>query len=215
MSIKAIETRYAGCRFRSRLEARWAVFFDFIGTRWEYEPQGYEIGFERDYETSVRFYLPDFYLPDEDVWVEVKGRTEDFDLALVAAAVIPHGGCLPGSRFLLLGSIPADADSDVAWPFFSWHKGDIFGRYMAFTANTPSKGARRMLSKRPLQKPRGSGEARGVDLTQVSHLGPVGNDCYWTIAMRPEPRKSSVTGLRSAYTAARSARFEHGESGFA
>lgn len=29
-TIRAIETRYAGCRFRSRLEARWAVFFDHL-----------------------------------------------------------------------------------------------------------------------------------------------------------------------------------------
>lgn len=36
----ALTTRYAGCRFRSRLEARWAVFFDHLGIEWEYEPQG-------------------------------------------------------------------------------------------------------------------------------------------------------------------------------
>ena len=29
--IKAIETYYKGYRFRSRLEARWAVFFDAAG----------------------------------------------------------------------------------------------------------------------------------------------------------------------------------------
>ena len=29
-SIKPIETKYNGYRFRSRLEARWAVFFDMI-----------------------------------------------------------------------------------------------------------------------------------------------------------------------------------------
>lgn len=34
MTIKAIETRYAGCR-RSRLEARWAVVFDTLGFAWE------------------------------------------------------------------------------------------------------------------------------------------------------------------------------------
>jgi hypothetical protein len=28
--IKAIETSYKGYRFRSRLEARWAVFFDAL-----------------------------------------------------------------------------------------------------------------------------------------------------------------------------------------
>ncbi len=42
-ATNAIETHYAGCRFRSRLEARWAVFFDAIGIEWQYEPQGFEI----------------------------------------------------------------------------------------------------------------------------------------------------------------------------
>lgn len=37
-TIKAIETEYKGCLFRSRLEARWAAFFDFLDWKWEYEP---------------------------------------------------------------------------------------------------------------------------------------------------------------------------------
>jgi hypothetical protein len=41
--VKAIETRYAGCRFRSRLEARWAVFFDALGVKWEYEREGFDL----------------------------------------------------------------------------------------------------------------------------------------------------------------------------
>jgi len=32
-------TKYAGITFRSRLEARWAVFFDALGISWEYEPE--------------------------------------------------------------------------------------------------------------------------------------------------------------------------------
>lgn len=70
MSIKAIETVYKGYRFRSRLEARWAVFFDHLGLRWEYEPEGFELG------GGVR-YLPDFKLLNitrtgRYVFVEVK-----------------------------------------------------------------------------------------------------------------------------------------------
>lgn len=37
-NIKAIPTSYAGVNFRSRLEARWAAFFDLCGWRWDYEP---------------------------------------------------------------------------------------------------------------------------------------------------------------------------------
>ena len=36
-NIKAKETYYDGYRFRSRLEARWAVFFNNIGLEYEYE----------------------------------------------------------------------------------------------------------------------------------------------------------------------------------
>ena len=35
--LKAIETEYRGYRFRSRLEARWAVFFDVCKVKWEHK----------------------------------------------------------------------------------------------------------------------------------------------------------------------------------
>ena len=41
-TIKPIETQYNGFRFRSRLEARWAVFFDVIGLKYEYEVTNYK-----------------------------------------------------------------------------------------------------------------------------------------------------------------------------
>ncbi|MET0416087.1 MAG: hypothetical protein ABW022_08710, partial [Actinoplanes sp.] len=66
-TISAIETRYAGCRFRSRLEARWAVFFDRLGVPWEYEPEGYAL--------ECGPYLPDFLLypnTDDAFWLEIK-----------------------------------------------------------------------------------------------------------------------------------------------
>jgi hypothetical protein len=72
MNVKAIDTRYAGCLFRSRLEARWAVFFDHLGITWEYEPQGYVIG--------GRPYLPDFKLllpGPQVVFAEVKNIEVD------------------------------------------------------------------------------------------------------------------------------------------
>jgi hypothetical protein len=36
-TTKSIQTRYSGRYFRSRLEARWAVFFDALGLKWDYE----------------------------------------------------------------------------------------------------------------------------------------------------------------------------------
>lgn len=64
MTLKAIETLYKGYRFRSRLEARWAVFFDAVGAKFEYENQGYELPSGR--------YLPDFWLPEEKAFIEIK-----------------------------------------------------------------------------------------------------------------------------------------------
>lgn len=52
--IKPIETIYKGYRFRSRLEARWAVFFDHLGIPYDYEREGYQ--------TEFGWYLPDFYI---------------------------------------------------------------------------------------------------------------------------------------------------------
>lgn len=70
--IKAIETNYKGYKFRSRLEARWAVFFDTAQIAWEYEPEGYVM-------SDGTCYLPDFYLPSEEIYVEVKGVVPDDD----------------------------------------------------------------------------------------------------------------------------------------
>lgn len=53
--MKAIETSYRKTRFRSRLEAQVAEFFDHIGIAWLYEPAGYTNG--------TIHYLPDFWLP--------------------------------------------------------------------------------------------------------------------------------------------------------
>ena len=49
--IQAKPTIYNGVQMRSRLEAKWAAFFDQIGWRWEYEPDGFG-----DY------YIPDFMI---------------------------------------------------------------------------------------------------------------------------------------------------------
>lgn len=69
MHPRAIETRYKGYRFRSRLEARWAVFFDALGLKWDYEPEGFELPSGR--------YLPDFRVVSDRgvVWFEVKPAT--------------------------------------------------------------------------------------------------------------------------------------------
>lgn len=57
---------YGGTRFRSHLEARWAIFFDQLELKWEYEPQGFA--------TGDSAYLPDFVVFGAlgRMWLEVK-----------------------------------------------------------------------------------------------------------------------------------------------
>ena len=63
--MQAIDTFYKDHFFRSRLEARWAVYFDSLKQKWEYEPEGFIL------ENGVK-YLPDFFIPELDAYVEVK-----------------------------------------------------------------------------------------------------------------------------------------------
>lgn len=86
-TIKPIETLWRGYRFRSRLEARWAVFFDTLGVLWEYEPEGFVL-------PSGRYYLPDFKI-QEIGWFEIKPKTEEINLM----DVYPKEGSLEDEFF--------------------------------------------------------------------------------------------------------------------
>lgn len=68
--VPAIPTEYQGVVFKSRLEARWAMFFDLIGITWEYEPGQIVIW-------DGTGYIPDFMIdvPSDHAWPEfVDGR---------------------------------------------------------------------------------------------------------------------------------------------
>lgn len=96
MTIKPIETKYNGYRFRSRLEARWAVFFDSMEIAYEYELQGFDLG-------QGRRYLPDFYLPDFGLHVEIKPARDVIDEQFVfkiSSFAIEHGN----STLLVVGT---------------------------------------------------------------------------------------------------------------
>jgi len=102
--IKAIETVYNGYRFRSRLEARWAVFFDTLGIKWEYEKEGYEL--------DGLLYLPDFWLPEQDCWVEIKGENPTGSENLKAQLLADHTG---KNVYIFVGEIKAPSwDSDFS-----------------------------------------------------------------------------------------------------
>ena len=109
-TIAAIETQYAGYRFRSRLEARWAVFLDRAKIGWEYEPEGLDIRIGRGHRMK---WLPDFRL-ETGHWAEVKGQLngqEALRLLMLASGV---GGCPGGADVIVLGRIPRAGS--VRWP---------------------------------------------------------------------------------------------------
>jgi hypothetical protein len=98
-AVTALETEYAGVMFRSRIEARWAVFLDEFGIIWEYEKEGLNLG--------GTWYLPDFWLPQLGVWMEIKGAAPNKE-ELEKAALLAAG---TGSDvFIFHGDIPRGVD---------------------------------------------------------------------------------------------------------
>lgn len=66
-TIKAKPTTYKGIKFRSKLEAQWAAFFDLVNIKWLYEPE------------KFNQWEPDFLIyGQKPIYVEVKPfLTED------------------------------------------------------------------------------------------------------------------------------------------
>jgi len=201
MSIKPIETTYAGHRFRSRLEARWAVFFDAYGVEWIYEPQGYE--------TDAGRYLPDFWLPDISAWVDVKGTmTPDVwrRLCGVLWALPAKPEDLPARRkrgtpvLLLLSDIPSAEDAQQAM-----HVGLRWGI-------APDRTPRTWWQFYHFANPKWLftvGDAAIADPDLYASEPDLG----WLIRAASNAYISPNPLLAQAYDRARRARFEYGESG--
>lgn len=146
MEIKAIETEYNGYKFRSRLEARWAVFFDAAGIKYEYEPEGFEIKVNSE---EMYRYLPDFYLPDFDLWVEVKpSKSKLLDEEKKLCAFLKYDTQIAKSNgLIILGQIPNyneyNEDEErcffPAFPFF-WNTSLIASGKVQFAKLDKSKG---------------------------------------------------------------------------
>ena len=130
MEIKPIETMYNGYRFRSRLEARWAVFFDAAGIEYQYEPEGFEVNFDG----KIYRYLPDFYLPQFDKYVEVKPNKQKLLEDSEKLSVMIDWGATPISRgLIILGQIPyyANADGIPEFNYIFWSDG-VASSYVSF-----------------------------------------------------------------------------------
>lgn len=200
--IKPIQTFYHGCHFRSRLEARWAVFFDALNIQWEYEPEGFDID-------GIK-YLPDFKLhnmygrcsddsPNQDIlWVEVKGCASQSAFSkehpdqYEKLRTFAYGSSNPYkekiiNQLIVLGNIPNEDEFnehgccslfDIG-PNFGLVDGDDFGCHIS------------PRYKEGQLYPEGTFELCGNDSN------------YW------KPEQPSITSR--AFDRARKARFEHGE----
>ena len=209
--IKAIETTYKGYRFRSRLEARWAVFFDAMRILWKYEDQGYEKEVEYDGKIKTYRYLPDFFLPDPwgdgGMFVEVKGDKHALQKNWWDNAQMHDwGGILPnfansvGKRkgLLLLSDIPEASTHKIYFHPVLQHNKGLVKSYAFFN------GA-------------GLSVIDGSPLAELLNIAPEYNldtsEDDWVIDTKQVPTDRYYDHVVKAYAAARSARFEHGEKG--
>lgn len=229
--IKAIETQYKGYRFRSRLEARWAVFFDALGIEYQYEPEGFEDVvwdgwssewvdgklIEHQEEPKIVRYLPDFFLPRTGTWCEVKGCDDALRSDLARLTPFLDWGCpLPGFTeswcknnkwncpgLLILGEIPNGNEWGVNVHPIIVHRKGLLVEWALFERTGP-----RRLSDDAIDL---IGSITGNEM----FIGDVFDESSWgrfsaksVLVTTKLARKS----IRDAYSAARSARFEHGES---
>lgn len=173
--LTPIQTEYNGHHFRSRLEARWAVFFDALGVRFEYEAEGYDL--------NGVWYLPDFWLPEIGCFVEIKPPLDEDGTHLIEGCVrlaiaskrnvlVVYGNPWPGEYSVVLHN-----HSYYLWTQFEF--------------------------------------APGRDNPTELWLWGYGSGF---LCLNPGSRKYDAPDnesprLTDAYTAARSARFEHGQRG--
>ena len=218
--IKAIETRYKGYRFRSRLEARWAVFFDHLGLRWQFEPEGFDLT-----ERGLGYYLPDFFLPDLDYWIEVKPETFDDEaayekLAYVTQATKSQGLVVAGEPYINveLGSFRHDGNACDKWWTVAAFVDDYLGKEFAGRSDGPY-----LFCVCPLCDKIGIHfDGRGERICSDESCGnkrtreeAFALELWGSLYHGDKAYSGDHPKIVAAAEAARSARFEHGETGAA
>lgn len=199
--MKAIPTEYNGWSFRSRLEARWAVFFDALAIEYEYEKEGYNLD-------EVGYYLPDFWFPHSvpalaeegwGLWAEIK------PVALTEVEIMKAKALCLATKHSVL------AIQGSPWTGeYLIKKWSYVGNWGPFLADDKRYGYEDAVSKTfdngvfqlevetdELERP----------MSGVVHIA----DSLTCIHSYPTVRAHSMDSLDSAYCVARSARFEHGE----
>ena len=188
--MKSIQTEYKGYLFRSRLEARWAVFFDASGVRWEYEPEGYDLG-------DGIYYLPDFLLhgvdgrDGGDLYVEVKGNMTPADAEKILRFIERGGREGKYGKYknatLVVGNIPEGETADEIDWYISDH---AYHGPAPYLFNFEAIDGDHFAAHPGINK-EGKFELFGDDSSYLCDQDPIATE--------------------RAYRLARQARFEHGE----
>ena len=110
-SFQPITTTYRGHKCRSRLEARWLVFFDALQIRYDYEPEGFRL-------SSGQCYLPDLWLPQVQMWGEVKPNDDDEKVVIASDALAKAVGLAVGSGkpIVIFDGLPRDTNYWSIYP---------------------------------------------------------------------------------------------------
>jgi hypothetical protein len=209
-SIKAIQTRYKGFNFRSRLEARWAVFFDNLGAKWEYEKDTYDLGKE-----FGGYYLPDFWLPfvsmrgdkNDGVFVEIKGPSPT-EIELRKCSMLSSITKKPVVLFVGVpiqqtkDNIKMDINSGYQFdPQPDYYEGFYYDTNMSFFQCERCGHIK-------IEYWEGN-----YEICPRCNNGCNDKSCFKGNVNKLGNCNDRTSRLRKAYNAARSARFDHGESG--
>ena len=161
------------------------MFFDTAKIRYRYEPEGYSL--------NGLYYLPDFYLPDQSCFVEIKGNAPTYIEQRLAFLLAKQSR---NTVHIFGGGIPLP---DIK----SWDK-DGFSIY-TFTGNRYNNGR---LYSPYIYALNQCPKCRKIDFCVNGRIASLPCGCV---------KKSQVyrflPGIRWAFISARSARFEFGEHG--
>lgn len=190
--IKPIETVYNGYRFRSRLEARWAVFFDMLGIEYEYEKEGFDFG--------GTWYLPDFWLPHQKYWIEIKGQEPTWkEIDLLEALVRDE----QTRAYLLHGTIPMPPN-------------ELSTLSIGYSINCFEYEGKPTFANNHILHPMWTicTHCQFIGMTDLGKTSLLSCGCSQRHHYTENYEYNACDQrLIEAYTAARQARFEHGESG--
>lgn len=190
--MKPIETRAYGYRFRSRLEARWAVFFHTLGLNWEYEPEGFDLGDE--------LYLPDFRVTTGSLvyWYEIKPFHGSHSVKFDRFTELLDNESFSNVESRLLCGDPSDVflGTDICPRCGRREDAEVFNDSQIGFSCWPCD----------MRTPSG-----GDNPKEIGFCGAYFWPCKGWVMINDMDYSRMLSRLEKACIAARSARFEHGE----